>query len=103
MLRWIGTLTLALLSGGFALGADDATAQTPKRGGILNFAVVASPPSYDCHAETTFAVMHPVTPHYSLLLKIDAGELSQRRRRPRRELDGERRRAASTRSSCTRA
>jgi peptide/nickel transport system substrate-binding protein len=84
MLRWIGTLTLALLSGGFALGADDAAAQTPKRGGILNFAVVASPPSYDCHAETTFAVVHPVAPHYSLLLKIDpanypnvAGDLAE--------------------------
>jgi peptide/nickel transport system substrate-binding protein len=55
-----------------ACAASGALAQTPKRGGTLNFAVVSSPPSYDCHAETTFGMIHPVTPHYSLLLKIDA-------------------------------
>ncbi len=47
-------------------------ASTPKRGGTLTFAVVSSPPSYDCHAEITFGMVHPVLPHYSLLLKIDA-------------------------------
>ncbi len=57
---------------GSALAPTESTAQTPKRGGILNFAVVANPPTYDCHAETSFAMVHPVTPHYSLLLKIDA-------------------------------
>lgn len=49
-----------------------ALAQAPKRGGTLNFAIVSSPPSYDCHAETTFGMVQPVTPHYSFLLKIDA-------------------------------
>ncbi|MGE0701362.1 MAG: ABC transporter substrate-binding protein [Hyphomicrobiaceae bacterium] len=52
--------------------AGPAPAQTPKRGGILNFAVVANPPGYDCHAEITFSVVHTVMPHYSYLLKIDA-------------------------------
>jgi peptide/nickel transport system substrate-binding protein len=46
-------------------------AQTPRRGGELTFVVSAEPPSYDGHRETTFAVIHPVSPHYSTLLKFD--------------------------------
>src|SRR5258708_17550755 len=42
--------------------------ETPKRGGTLNFGVVAEPPSTDCHATTTFAMVHPVAPQYSTLL-----------------------------------
>jgi hypothetical protein len=38
------------------------TAQEPKRGGTLNFAVSAEPPNYDCHANTSFAFVHPVRP-----------------------------------------
>src|SRR5256885_1373146 len=45
-------------------------AQTPKRGGTLNFAVVAEPPTTDCHATTTFAMLHPVAPQYSTLLEF---------------------------------
>ena len=45
-----------------------ALAETPKRGGILTFAVVAEPPTTDCHATTTFAMVHPVAPQYSTLL-----------------------------------
>jgi len=48
-----------------------AHAQPPKRGGTLNFAVVAEPPNYDCHGSTTFALIHPIAPHYSLLVKFD--------------------------------
>ena len=47
-----------------------AEAQTPKRGGTLQFAVVAELPTSDCHAATTFAMVHPVAPQYSTLLKI---------------------------------
>ena len=54
-----------------ALGSGMAVAQAPKAGGALNFAVVAEPPSYDCHASTTFALLHPIAPHYSTLLKFD--------------------------------
>ena len=68
----IGASAVVIFSAAFALAAPSTAAETPKKGGILNFAVVASPPSYDCHAETTFGMIHPVTPHYSLLLKIDA-------------------------------
>ncbi len=45
-------------------------AETPKRGGTLNFAVVAEPPYTDCHATTTFAMVHPVAPQYSTLLEF---------------------------------
>ena len=55
-----------------AINGDLAASQTPRKGGTLNFAVVSSPPSYDCHAETTFGMVQPVTPHYSLLLNVDA-------------------------------
>ena len=75
MSKFFGATGLALvLQGAFAFSASDVAAQTPKSGGTLSFAIVASPPSYDCHAETTFAVVHPVAPHYSLLLKIDAAK-----------------------------
>jgi len=49
-----------------ALGAE-----TPKRGGTLVFAVSAEPPNYDCHANDSFAFIHPVRPAYSTLLKFD--------------------------------
>src|SRR5262249_16120684 len=62
--------SLAALS----LGSGVAAAQTPKKGGMLNFGVVAEPPNYDFHASTTFALVHPVAPHYSLLLKFDGKE-----------------------------
>jgi peptide/nickel transport system substrate-binding protein len=60
-----------MIGAGLTLMAGDASAQAPKRGGILNFAVVAEPPTYDCHASNTFALTHPIAPHYSLLVKFD--------------------------------
>ena len=43
----------------------------PTRGGILEFAVDAEPPNYDCHANFSFVFTHPVIPHYSTLLNIE--------------------------------
>src|SRR5262245_40936899 len=60
-MRLILAFTLLAMSG-------PALAETPKRGGILNFGVVAEPPTTDCHATTTFAMVHPVAPQYSTLL-----------------------------------
>jgi peptide/nickel transport system substrate-binding protein len=59
---------LLMCAGALLLPGETALAQSPKRGGILNFAVVAEPPSTDCHATTTFAMVHPVAPQYSTLL-----------------------------------
>jgi len=47
-------------------------AEQPKAGGTLTFAVAETPPSFDGHRETTFAMIHPVGPHYSTLLRFDA-------------------------------
>ena len=75
--RAVGVSRRTLLAGaaGFAVapfGASRARADlAPKRGGVLKFAVDAEPPNYDCHANTSFATLHPVAPHYSTLLKFD--------------------------------
>lgn len=62
---WIGCLALLSLS--------TATAQpTAKHGGTLVFAVDSELANYDCHANISFAFIHPVAPHYSTLLKFDA-------------------------------
>jgi peptide/nickel transport system substrate-binding protein len=68
--------TLILASSALAIGllAPTADAQTPRKGGTLTFAVNAEPPNYDCHANTSFAFVHPVAPHYSLLIKFDAAK-----------------------------
>lgn len=49
----------------------------PAPGGTLTFVVNAEPPSYDGHRETTFALLHPIAPHYSLLYKFDPNDLTK--------------------------
>ncbi len=64
-------LVTAVIAGGSVLfGTGAALAQTPKKGGIMKFAVVAEPPTIDCHAVSTFAFAHPARAHYSTLLKF---------------------------------
>jgi peptide/nickel transport system substrate-binding protein len=49
-----------------------SAAAEPTRGGELVFVVPASGfPSMDAHRETTFAVIHPLRPFYSLLIKAN--------------------------------
>jgi peptide/nickel transport system substrate-binding protein len=48
-----------------------AQQESPRTGGELVFAVGGTPPSYDGHRETTFAMLHPIAPHYSTLLRFD--------------------------------
>ena len=48
-----------------------AGAQTPKRGGTLNFAISAETPHYDCHGSDTYATLHFAAPFYSTLLAFD--------------------------------
>ena len=55
-----------------AIGASgQAAAETPKHGGILKYVVPDEPPSFDGHIETTFALIHPVRPFYSVLIKVN--------------------------------
>ena len=72
-LMWLAMTSLAV-----ACAAAATTAAAQERGGILNFAIVAEPPSYDCHANTTFGVLHPVAPHYSTLIKYTGDWQSMR-------------------------
>jgi peptide/nickel transport system substrate-binding protein len=64
-------LILAALALAIAL-AGPARAQTPQRGGTLVFSAIGEPDTYDCHASATFATLHRLAPHYSLLVRIDA-------------------------------
>src|SRR5687768_14911034 len=67
--------SIALLLSVAALVAGGVSAaETPKSGGVLKFAVSAEPPNYDCHAQTSFAFIHPVRPHYSTLLEFDTAK-----------------------------
>ena len=76
--RALGLAATSLALAAFAMA--DASAQSagaPKRGGVLEFAVDAEPPNYDCHANVSFAFLHPVAPHYSTLLKFDGANYPQ--------------------------
>jgi peptide/nickel transport system substrate-binding protein len=76
-LRLVGVVAaLTALAGGAAV-AQQAAAPQPKRGGVLEFAVDAEPPNFDCHANVSFAFLHPVAPHYSTLLKFDGANYPQ--------------------------
>ncbi len=64
------SFALLLAAAGAAVPGESA-AQAPRSGGELTFVVSAEPPSYDGHRETSFALIHPVAPHYSTLLRVD--------------------------------
>jgi len=64
----IGAVAAATV-GGSAIAADE-----PKSGGILNFVVGSKIPSYDAHQETTFGMIHPIAPFYSLLIRVNPSE-----------------------------
>src|ERR1044071_7090645 len=71
-LRWLVKLvSLTAALAGLVPLAWTAETGTPRSGGELVFAVGGTPPSYDGHRETTFAMLHPVAPHYSTLLRFD--------------------------------
>jgi peptide/nickel transport system substrate-binding protein len=67
-------LALALgVGASLAFGAvgTASAAKMPKRGGILNFVVGSRIPSYDGHRESTFGMIHPIRPFYSLLIRVN--------------------------------
>ncbi len=72
MFKKTGRLALAAAVGlGLTAGAGVTEAQTPKRGGVLTFVVGSSIPSFDGHQETTFGMIHPIRPFYSLLIRVN--------------------------------
>jgi peptide/nickel transport system substrate-binding protein len=65
-------LAIAMGAGAaFALGAVATASAAPKRGGMLNIVVGSKIPSYDGHRETTFGMIHPIRPFYSLLIRVN--------------------------------
>ena len=92
------TSALAVLAGLVAVSAwtVPAQAESPKKGGILKFVVPDEPPSFDGHKETTFALIHPIAPFYSVLIRVTAGRSGRDERlrvRPvHRDAQGRRRR-----------
>src|ERR1700752_354329 len=60
-----------------AVGGAGLADTIPKHGGPLEFAVTVEPGNYDCHANISFAFLHPIAPHYSTLLKFDAANYPQ--------------------------
>ena len=67
-------LSVLLLGAALLAAGGASAAETPKAGGLLKFAVGAEPPNYDCHAQTSFAFIHPVRPHYNTLLEFDTAK-----------------------------
>ena len=69
-LRW--NFALPVLAGLLAvpLWGAPVQAETPRKGGILKFVVPDEPPSFDGHRETTFALIHPIAPFYSTLIRV---------------------------------
>ena len=64
---------LAWILTGLLLGAacSGVSAESPSHGGVLTFVVPAEPPSFDGHRETTFALIHPIAPFYSTLIRVN--------------------------------
>ncbi|TMB75169.1 MAG: ABC transporter substrate-binding protein [Chloroflexi bacterium] len=86
-IAFVFLITAALVIGACAQQAKPGTSgspaaslaggEKPTSGGTLTFVVNAEPPSYDGHRETTFALLHPIAPHYSLLYKFDPNDLTK--------------------------
>ncbi len=62
----VGGAAATLLSLGAVTGA-----LAQKKGGELSFVVGSKIPSYDGHVETTFGMIHPIRPFYSLLIRVN--------------------------------
>ncbi len=69
--RWKPIFALAAGLFALPLAVETASADTPKKGGILKFVVSDEPPSFDGHLETTFALIHPIAPFYSTLIRVE--------------------------------
>ena len=64
------SLSIAIsLACGLASASAPAAAQTPKRGGVLNYAITTEPPNYDCHGNTNYGVSQGIFAFYSRLVR----------------------------------
>jgi peptide/nickel transport system substrate-binding protein len=68
---------LGALAFTFGAAVPDAQAQTPKRGGNLQFAISAEAPHYDPHNSDTYATLHFSSPFYSTLLRYNLSKFPQ--------------------------
>ena len=76
--RWRGVVAALALAPTVSASLQQAAAEPAgRRGGTLEFAVLVEPDKYDCHANISFAFLHPIAPHYSTLLKFDAPNYPQ--------------------------
>ena len=62
---------LALGLGAILVLGVTAPTMAVKYGGTLNFVTAGKIPSFDGHQETTFAMIHPIAPFYSLLIRVN--------------------------------
>ena len=67
-MTWFAPIALLLT---LALALPAAAQERPRSGGELVFVIPAEPPSFDGHREETFAMLHPVAPHYNTLMRTD--------------------------------
>src|SRR5690349_23325613 len=62
----------AAVAAGLALASPAIADGAPKQGGTLSYMIAAdAPPSFDGHREQTFAMVHPVAPYYSVLVRAN--------------------------------
>src|SRR5258708_18029512 len=70
--KYLRAVSIVAIGAAVALGFSGVPAQAaPKKGGIMTFVVPDEPPSFDGHRETTFALIHPFAPFYSVLIKVN--------------------------------
>ncbi|MEE9586486.1 MAG: ABC transporter substrate-binding protein [Hyphomicrobiaceae bacterium] len=71
MRHQITKFILAVTAGAALSFAAVTGAIAQKSGGVLNYVVGSKIPSYDGHVETTFGMIHPIRPFYSLLIRVN--------------------------------
>jgi peptide/nickel transport system substrate-binding protein len=71
MKRCISSLSCNLVLAFILTFVGDVVADSPKHGGVLEFVVGSKVTSYDGHSETTFGMLHPIRPFYSVLIRVD--------------------------------
>src|SRR4026208_1419002 len=69
--KWLIPTILVVVLGLTSWPLSAVAQDKPRSGGELVYVVPSEPPSYDAHAEETFGVIHPIAPHYNLLVRVD--------------------------------